>query len=175
MPTIDIGIASIDTLEDGDAQQLVESAETSHIAWRGKYRFKSIVHGIPGRSSRMNIVPDKTYQIDQQENHRETQVHATLSLEIEPQAESNRDGYPTEIENAGHKIGHATMVLRKKLTWNQRLSAHCNAKQAFLSLIKPLHVDGVYLVVGPYPHPVVGNTKHNERKQSYRQLAGIAS
>ena len=170
-----IGITSIDAFENGNTQKFVKSAKASDIAWCGKYWFKTIVHGIPGRSSRVNIVSDKTYQIDQQENHRETQVHATLSLEIEPQAESNGHGHPTEIENAGHKIGHTTMVLSKELTRNQRLSAHCNAKQAFLSLIKSLHVDGVHLVVGPYSHPVIGNAKHNERKQSYRQLAGIAS
>ena len=170
-----IGITSIDTFENGNTQKFVKSAKASYIAWRGKYWFKTIVHGIPGRSSRVNIVSDKTYQIDQQENHRETQVHAALPLEIEPQAESNGNRHPTEIENAGHKIGHTTMVLSKELTRNQRLSAHCNAKQAFLSLIKSLHIDGVYFVIGPYSHPIIRYSENNKRKQSYRKLSGIAS
>lgn len=99
----DIGIPAVNGVENGAAQQLVKTSQTRYIARSIEYRLKTVVHGIPGRCSRMDIISGKTYEIHQQEYHRKAQVHFTVALQVKPQTKSNGHRYPTQVKDARKK------------------------------------------------------------------------
>ena len=168
----DIGVAPVDAFEDRNAQQLVKASQAGYIARRGEIRLKTIVHGIPGRSGRMDVIAGKAYQIDQQEHHRKTQVKAAAPLEVKPKAESDGHRHPAEVENTGHEIGRTAMVEGEIFAGNQRLPACLDAKQRLLGLVKAADVNGIDFIIGPHTHPVVGHAEYDKRQQGHSQLAG---
>ena len=125
----DIGVAPVEAFEYGDAQHFVKASQPGGVARRTQDGLEAIIHGIPRWGSGMDVVSNKTDEVDQEENHGETQVGVTLALEVEVDAEGDGHGYPAEIKDARHEVGNSTMMLGKIFTGYQSLATHGDAEE----------------------------------------------
>ena len=57
-----IGVLAVKGMEHGNACQQVEASESGDVARSVEYWLKTVVHGIPRGSGRMNVIADKTGQ-----------------------------------------------------------------------------------------------------------------
>ena len=116
----DIGVAPVEALEDGDAQHLVEAAQSGSVARRAEDGLEAVVHHVPGRGGGMDVVSGEADEVDQEEHHGEAQVGVALALEVEVDAEGYRHGHPAEVEDACQEVGHGPMVTGEVLAGCQR-------------------------------------------------------
>ena len=82
----DIGVLAVDGLEDFSTDQLVETEKTGHIATHGEIGDEAIVHDIPGRSSRMDVIPGKAYEVDKKECGSKAAGRSATACKVEVEA-----------------------------------------------------------------------------------------
>lgn len=88
-------------MEYRQSGQLIETAETGNVARCVEYGFKAVVHNIPWRCRRMNVISAESQQIDKEERQGEMQVVLVVSFYVEIEAEGQRHRHPAQIEKAG--------------------------------------------------------------------------
>ena len=162
-------------MKDRAPQQFVKAPQSRYIARSIENRLKAIIHGIPGRCCRMNIISGKTDKIYQQKDHGKAKIYLAFAFQIKPQTECNGNRNPAKVEYTGKEIAYRTVILCKILAGNQSYPINRDTEQGLLRLIQSLHINRIHLIVGIHPHPVVRNAKDDKRKQRYRQFTGCFS
>ena len=117
----DIGILAIESVEHVQSGHCVPSAQTSHIARCIEHSLEAIVHRIPGRSSRIDVVADEADDIHQQESPGETLEPVKLFRKIQIKGKGDRHRNPAEIEDACPEIGKTAMVNLEVFARNHQL------------------------------------------------------
>ena len=76
-------------MKDRAPQQFVKAPQSRYIARSIENRLKAIIHGIPGRCCRMNIISGKPDKIYQQKDHGKAKIYLAFAFQIKPQTECN--------------------------------------------------------------------------------------
>ena len=90
-----IGLVKNKSVEHVQSGHWVPSAQTSHIARCIEHSLEAIVHRIPGRSSRIDVVADEADDIHQQESPGETLEPVKLFRKI--QIKGKGDGFISPV------------------------------------------------------------------------------
>ena len=151
-------------MKDRAPQQFVKAPQSRYITRSIENRLKAIIHGIPGRCCRMNIISGKPDKIYQQKDHGKAKIYLAFAFQIKPQTECNGNRNPAKIEYTGKEIAYRTVILCKILAGNQSCPINRDTEQGLLRLIQSLHINRIHLIVGIHPHPVVRNAKDDKRK-----------
>ena len=90
---------------------------------------------VPWRSSRINIVNNKTYDVYKKKSQRKVhELFAVSKKEISCKNHWHR--YPTQIKNTTHYIKKSVGMLSPKFVWGDNLILKMNTKKAFFCMVK---------------------------------------
>ena len=151
----DIGAVAVYATKDINSQQVIEASQASHLADRIQDRSEAVVHHVPRRSSRMEIIANETNPVDEQEYNGVLQAEFTLPCKEKADAEAHWSRNPAKVEKAAHEIQEGTMMLDEVFVCGKDARSGWDAEDGFLRLVEMLNVDGIDHIVGINPHPIV--------------------
>ena len=160
----DIGITAVQPMKDRKSRHLIKASQPSHIARCVENRFETIMHDIPGWSCRMNIITDKTQQIDKEKYQCKMKIDPALARKIKSQPEQDRHRHPAQVKHSCHKIHNRTMVNRKKFIRCQYPLCSSNAEEMLLGFVQSFHINRINLIVRHDTHPVIRYGKNDKRQ-----------